>query len=68
LAKLKTLHSECFISDNLQCKDYFYTVYPLTGSPCTNYMANKKATISYLLIFHHRCSVHIAHSCLYCDL
>lgn len=28
--KLKKLHTECFLSDRLQCKDYYHTRYSLT--------------------------------------
>ena len=30
LVKQKMLHLECFPSDHLQCKWYYYTIYPLT--------------------------------------
>jgi hypothetical protein len=64
MMKLETLHSACFLSDCLQCKDYYYTLYPLMCLTSENCMgsdlAKEKATVPCLLFCHWKlCKQHV---------
>ena len=62
--KLRTVRSQCFLSNSLQCKDYYHAFYPLT-CPTSKKLhrfrsSEQRATVTCLLFCHEKYSVNSA--------